>query len=346
MKITKYEKLIPENVAPYNAKRIEVYDKKNGKVVGNFGLQNLRFENLGQKLYSFGALSDVHLQYQTAQEDFQKALTYLNNAEDVAFICVCGDLTDNGEDADLETYVEYINTYSSNTPVYECTGNHEAYDTMIGFDRMKPYTGHDLYYIFVQGDDLFIMFGTQYYDTTGTVLKPFSHDSLQWLYEILEENRNKRVFLFQHYLRFDGSGKPYELAPTGDALSYCDEGTVFKSLTEHYKNVVWFHGHSHTKFACQEDCSYANYDRMFGCNSIHIPSLSVPKDYESNQYVTKYAESEGYVVDVYQNHIVLRGRDFAKGQFLPIATYKINTTIQEIAPNTYTDNTGIITIKK
>lgn len=342
MKTVKYESFITENVAPYDATAIGVYRKRTGKKVGSFLLQDLRLPFLGKKLYSFGALSDIHLQYSTAQSDFQKALTFLNETEDVDFTCICGDLTDNGEDADFETYVRYVNTYSPDTPVYECTGNHDAYDNMIGFDRMRPYTGHDLYYTFTQGDDLFIMFGTQYYDTTATVLKPFSQESLQWLYETLEANRNRRIFLFQHYLRFDGSGKPYSPNPTGDVLSYCNEGTVFKSLTEHYKNVIWFHGHSHTKFECQEDCKYANYDRKFGCHSVHIPSLAVPRDYENDAYVTKYAESEGYVVDVYPHHIVLRGRDFVKEEFLPIATYCLNTTLQTIEPNTFTDSTGII----
>ena len=332
MKISKYESLIPQNIAPYNATNIGIYSTKTDKRLGGFGLGNLRLPNLGQKLYSFGALADIHLQYQTAQEDFQRALTYLNETEDVLFTCICGDLTDNGEDSDFETYVEYVNTYSPNTPVYECTGNHDAYDNMIGFDKMFPYTGHDLYYTFTQGNDLFIMFGTQWYDTTGKVIEPFSRESLQWLSETLEANRNKRVFLFQHYLRFDGCGKPFDAPLTGKVLEYCDVGTDFMSLMEHYKNVVWFHGHSHTKFELQEGCSYANYDRMFGCHSVHIPSLAVPRDYAENaeSYLDKYAESEGYVVDVYEHHIILRGRDFAKGEFLPIAQYCIDTTLQTI----------------
>ena len=38
-----------------------------------------------------------------------------------------------------------------------------------------------------------------------------------------------------------------------------------------------------------------------------------------------YAGSEGYVVDVYDDYIILKGRDFIKNKFLPIATYKLNT---------------------
>ena len=112
---------------------------------------------------------------------------------------------------------------------------------------------------------------------------------------------------------------------------------------EHYPNIIWFHGHSHTAFDSQEDNDLANYDKKFGIHSIHIPSLSVPREYEASDYVSKYSESEGYVVDVYENGIHLLGRDFAKGEFLPIASYWLDTTLQTIAPNTYKDSTGTIT---
>jgi hypothetical protein len=294
---------------------------------------------VGKKLYSFGALSDIHLQYSTAQSDFQKALTYLNNTEDVTFTCICGDLTDNGEITDFQTYADYVNTYSPDTPVYEATGNHDVQTTRATFDFLQSYTGHNLYYSFTQGNDVFIMFGMAGWSAyTGEI---FSAESLQWLYETLEANREKRCIVFQHCLRFDGSGKPYPEAPTGDLLN-STKGSVFKSLMSHYPNVVWFHGHSHMKFDCQEDCSYANYDKMFGCHSIHIPSLAVPRDYANNAYEYKYAESEGYVVDMYENHIVLRGRDFVKGKFLPIATYCIDTRFEPVAANTFTDSTGTI----
>lgn len=338
--MAKYEKLISENKAPKNCNQIYVY---NGDVViGKVNAGRLKLENVGNKLYSFGALSDVHITYDTAQEDFQKALTYLNETEDVDFTCVCGDLTASGTDSEFQTYADYVNIYSPSTPVYEVTGNHDAHNRVMSLDSMKMFTGHDLYYSFTKGDDVFIMFGMTQANLNEAVETPFSVESLQWLYETLESNRNKRCFVFQHCLRFDGSGKPYSKNPTGNLLNNT-QGSVFLSLMEHYKNVIWFHGHSHMKFDCQEDCSYANYDNMYGCKSVHIPSLAVPRDYAQDSYVAMYSESEGYVVDVYENHIVLRGRDFVKEKFLPIATYCIETDLQEITEKSYTDSSGIIT---
>jgi hypothetical protein len=75
---------------------------------------------------------------------------------------------------------------------------------------------------------------------------------------------------------------------------------------------------------------------------VHIPSLCVPRDIIDGTLTNIYAESEGYVVDVYDDGIHLRGRDFVKGEFLPIASYWLDTTLQTIPEGTYTDTTGTI----
>lgn len=333
----KYSSLIKQNTAPNGVDKIGVYNAK-GVRIGKVNTGSLTLPDVGIKLYSFGAVADIHLQAETAQDDFKKALKFFNEIETVDFICICGDLSNSGIVSEHTPYTKIVAECSPNTEVYECTGNHDVHSVAGG--NISNITGHPLYYTFEQGDDLFIMFGM--YGWKGESGDTFTTEQLQWLYNTLEANRNKRCFVFQHCLRTDGSGKPYPGSPTGDLLNN-DEGNVFKALMEHYVNVVWFHGHSHMDFNSQEDCSYANYDRMFGCHSVHIPSLALPRDYKNNEYVNVFAESEGYVVDVYENHIVLRGRDFVAEKFLPIATYCIDTTLQTIDPNTFTDSSGVIT---
>lgn len=330
----KYESFIEQNTAPENVEYIGVYNSAGVKI-GKIKTGGLTLPDMGERLYSFGAVADIHLQAETAQDDFKKALTFFNETENVDFICVCGDLSNSGIVSEHTPYINLLNTYSPNTPVYECTGNHDVASVAGG--TIGTLTGNPLYYTFEWCEDLFIMFGM--YAQTGEV---FTAAQLQWLYEILEANRNKRCFIFQHCLRWDGSGKPYPGTPTGNLLN-CDKGEVFISLMEHYKNAVWFHGHSHMDFDSQEDCSYANYDRMHSCHSVHIPSLALPRDYKDSTYVNVFADSEGYVVDVYQNHVILRGRDFTMDKFLPIATYCIDTTPQTIEAGTFTDSTGTIT---
>ena len=69
----------------------------------------------------------------------------------------------------------------------------------------------------------------------------------------------------------------------------------------------------------------------------------MPRDIVGSALSNIYADSEGYVVDVYENGIHLRGRDFIKKEFLPIANYWLDTTLQNVPAGTYSDSTGTIT---
>lgn len=342
---------ISQNVASNNSFRIGVY-RKDGTKKGYIPLGSLVFPaDLGKKLYSFGALSDIHLYAGDADTDFKRALTYLTQSEKVDFTCICGDLTNFGRADEYEHYKEMVDTYSPDTPVYAIAGNHDATDAYNGgasaltldYNGITPYTGNPLYYTFTQGNDLFVMMGQRRWNYGYANDDLFSVEELQWLYDTLEANKDKRCFVFQHALRFDGCGRPYGGSPTGNLLSV-EQGQVFLSIVNHYPNVIWFHGHSHTCFDSQEDNDIANYDHNFGCHSVHIPSLATPKEYENSAYVGKTAESEGYVVDVYEHYIVLRGRDFVAEKFLPMATYCIDTSFTAVEANTFTDSTGIITV--
>ena len=327
-------KFIPQNIAPLGVKSIGVYNNGDTRV-GSIVLGKLKPKNPINKLYSFGAISDIHLQHSTGTEDFVRALNYLNNEEKVDFICISGDMGNVGTDAEWASYKNYVDTYSPNTTVHISAGNHDAgQGSGKTYEYPIQYTGKPLYYSFIQGDDVFIIFGMSLWGDP-----PFTNESLQWLYETLEANRNKRCFVFEHFMRFNGCGN-------ANGTYYADNlnntnGKVFLSLMEHYKNVLWFHGHSHTKFNVQEvmPSPIANYDRMFGCHSIHVPSLCVPRDKDMNVF---YEESEGYVVDVYKNGIHLRGRDFVAEKFLAIASYWIDTKLEEIEEKTYICSYGVI----
>jgi predicted phosphodiesterase len=340
----KYTHLIPENIAPTGAEKIGVYNN-NGEKIADIPLGKLTPPK-ASKLYSFCVLSDVHTTYDTANADFQRALTYVKNS-DCLFTCISGDLTSTGVESQLATYKSVVDTYSPTKPVYAIAGNHENYST-ISKNYLQNYTGHPLYYSFTQGNDVFIMlghYGGYAGDGIGWVAgEQFSDEELQWLYEMLEANRNKRCFVFIHVFPWGGSGNANGLHTTNNWTS--TKGNVFENIVRHYKNVVVFHGHSHLRFSLQKSDETANYSDARGYRSVHIPSLSVPRDLVDGSLTYVYAESEGYIVDVYEDFIILNGRDFidneADGHILPIATYKIDTRLVEVEANTFTDSTGTI----
>lgn len=336
--MSQYSDFIPENVAPVGVRRIGIYNAK-GNRVGQIPLGNLVNKEAGQKLYSFGVLSDIHIGESTANEDYTRALAWLSPKVD--FICECGDLIHGGADKSAAQIEEYKSCRASATvPVYAISGNHDgAYVSNIE-SVISTYSGNPLYYTVNHGNDVFIFAG----NVSSTTGQLFTKEELQWLYETLEANRNKRCFLFQHVRPNDGCGNALGIY-TYDVWGGTEQ-TVFESLLRHYKNIVFFHGHSHLKFYLQQYSDIANVENQFGCWSVHVPSLAVPRDTSSvvnPSIVNVYADSEGYVVDVYENGIHLRGRDFVKGVFLPIASYWLDTTLRTIPAGTYTDSTGTIT---
>lgn len=338
--MAKYKNFISENIAILGTRRIGVYDS-NGNRVGVIPLESLAPPDVSEKMYSFGAISDVHVTYTTGEADLMNTLKYFNAQTDVEFLCISGDLATTGVDSDLLKYKNIVDAYAQNLPIYVSAGNHDAYggdwvlrkDTIVS-TSMQTYTGNPLYYSFERGDDVFIFVGV----CDGT----FSATELQWLYETLEKYRNKRCFLFQHIFAFEGCGNVfglYSLNLTNNTMY-----SVFKNLLRHYSNIIWFHGHSHTKFHGQEFGAMANYDNVFGCHSVHIPSNAIPRtDADGdNVFQIEYQDSEGYIVDVYPDGIHLRGRDFVTGEFLPIASYWLDTKIKTIEANTFVDETGVI----
>ena len=354
---------IPQNVAPENARKVVICDG-NGKILCRCSLGHLAMPNLGTKKYSVGELSDTHTNtYSNAQDsytDLERAISWLsNNAE---MTCISGDLAHLRYDYDggLQKHKEIVDANKGDMEVYGIPGNHEHWDNNAAVvtltdAEIKEYTGYPMYYTVtnqptdeskrnyyssIVGEDVYIMCGY-----IGS--QQFNKVTMQWLYGILEENRNKRCFLFTHVPIDDAQH-------CGDALNVITfDGigsykTVFVNLLRHYHNVIWFHGHTHAMLEMQDYLQGlnpplpANYDFTDGVHSIHIPSTAISRDISSGSRDDVVTTSQGYLMDVYENHIVLKGRDFVKGEFIPIAHYCLDTTLQTIPAGTFKDSTGTI----
>ncbi|MBO5652779.1 MAG: metallophosphoesterase [Clostridia bacterium] len=318
-----YGGFLPENRAPAAATHIGVY-ASDGTRVGQVPLAHGFYQDAGEVLYRFGALSDVHIGYETAAEDLARAITHFVNEENVAFIGIAGDLTGAATDEQLALYRETVDGYAGSTPVYAVTGNHDTV-TFRGssvLDVLEEYTGQPLYYSFTHGDDVFLMMGV-YANQEGSL---FTEEELAWLAECLATNKDKRVFLFQHVRPEDTSGNAHGIYNYD--IWGGEEQTVFEELLAQNPNVIHFHGHSHLKLYLQEQVKNANYDGSDGYHSVHVPSVSVPRDGDETGADSReecYEESEGFLVEVYETGIRLRGYDFVAGKYLPIAEYFLFT---------------------
>lgn len=324
--MAQYEHLTPHNVALKDAVRIGVYDS-NDRKIGQIPLGNLRLKNTGEKLYTFGVLSDVHVNNKGGNSDthFAEAMEYLANSNDVEFICICGDLVDTGSDENHWNKYKYIiDTYSKGKPVYAATGNHESYSAYGPVYNTYGGLGLDVINTFMYGGDVFITLVCQRYGKVdGVEAQTYSVDNLKKMHEILETNRNRRCFVFQH-IKPDVGHLDYHIK---DIENSC---YLPLSIFQHYKNITVFHGHSHYSFNYQLS-GWVVYDESLGYRSVHVPT-------------TMNEVCECYVADVYENGVHLRGYRFERrtvatdfedgipndGQFVPCGSYWVNTELTDV----------------
>ena len=322
------------NIAPFDATRIVACDTNNN-IVSSLDMPQELSLSLGDKLYSVGLLSDIHIDGNgdgnnsdsgNSQSDFINALQYFNT-KSVDFICIDGDITYYGYDADYKAYKTLVNTYSNNIPIKAVRGNHECYvngsNNYDGGNTKFQENVNDLYYEYIYNNDVYLFCG-MYGESTST---PFSDEELTWLSNKLKEHKNKRVFLFVHYYYGD-VGNLNHIVSIHKPIS----NQTFINLITKYKNITYFSGHTHLCFNTQQHGKYNNIKSSGDiCNRVHIPSCSYPRksvDGTEGSYKNYGAGSEGYLMEVYENGILLKGINFETNKFLPIASYYLNTPIE------------------
>ena len=366
-------KFIPENIAPPDAKSLAIY--KGDTKLCDVDISRMKPSNLGNKLYSFGLIGDMHIGSSGHDIYLDDALTLFEN-QGCQFCTHAGDMTNIGlYSSNGELYTNQFAGYKTiidkhpNLPVYGICGNHESYNKSImeNLEELVEYTGTPLYYTMTSGtavnptanggnihnadvgDDVFIFIG----QPSGTpqafdgAYKSVWVAELDWLEATLEANKDRRCFVYEHLTLTDDAGNPMNIhnAFWGDL-----ESRLFDILS-HYKNVLVIHGHSHLDLSEQLNFSYANYTEKNGFKSIHAGApcggrITVDGVLQKNEGVNGCGQPTkrcGYIVNVYANHIVLKGYYFATGEYVPIAQYCIDTALQTIEANTFVDGTGTIT---
>ena len=329
-----YKHFIPQNTAPKGAKSIGVYEG-NGKKICSIPLGGLTPPN-GQKLYSFGLVSDIHLYplaavAWTPETKFDNALTAFEDAG-CSFCAHCGDMTQTGlynegdkttlAPAQLAKHKEICDKHS--IPVYGICGNHESYINPItnNLTELKTYTGTDIYYKVEHQNDVFIFCGQSASST------PMSDEACDFLSTTLAANSNKRCFVFIHPIWNDDSGDVNGLYSShgggGALLSSWNKGVQLKALLTQYPKAILFHGHTHFRFEEQEKDKTLNYTNKNSFHSVHVPSLSRLRTVDNGALSGTDSESQGYLVDVYEECVVLNGMDLIKNKLVPLGTLKID----------------------
>ncbi len=321
------------------------------------------------KEYSFQALSDVHIQHDDSywiysKEHFANALETAAD-RDVDFVAICGDQVNGYGYSSLEKewpmYLQIIADSSYTGPVYETNGNHEIKGDGGSLAQQKD---HDIYKIGsglnvttekMQNETYFeltapsgdhLIFMTLENSGAPNEYSEFSDAQLDWLEGLLNSYKNDghKVIIFQHALiKQYGAGDDLETPFYGGGLntSFADVQR-FIEILEANPDAIWFSGHSHTDFKYNYNISNMNGTT---CYSVHIPSTSSTTHPNlstgTNDYIMSPDSSQGYFVDVYADAVVLNGTDLVKNEIIPLYTYLVDYSGEELVKNTVDDEEDV-----
>lgn len=375
-----YDDFIKTNVAPYAASQIGVYNS-SGERVGSIPLGDFK-PAYGERLYRFGIISDVHNESDQSSEnqnDLRNALNFFNQREDIEFTCITGDLTQYSySSGDLTTemtlYQANLAAISNSTPVYPTTGNHDCPQSSdIDINTFKSYAGisdlftSDAVYSYevtkthntsegTTVTDHFLFLGMRRYEFTSST---YLDADITWLGNKLEAYKNDRCFIFTHMFFPDAAGNFQSIYPSGNWLSGTQLNNL-KTLRGNYPRAIWFSGHSHWKWYLQSGEPQANVWPTSNVGRttawcVHIPSCASPIDSSvcnsslSSTRVSMPGQSEGAIIDVYEDYVDIRAIEF-KGaddpdyvtRYLPIAQYRLYTAPEAGGSGGGTEEDGYI----
>ncbi len=351
----------PFTAIPEGAETVLAY--RCNILVGEAEIPEEKLADYGEKAYSFGALSDVHFnRYNGSLSGDDACLTFpnaLNFIEyfDVELVGISGDISADGERNAFEKYNAITSNYDF--PVYTCTGNHDVseYYELKNWqelmntgvygeskaDGVKDVAANGLDFVYAPDSlngDAFIFLSQFAWDYGEAHSRILTDEQLNWLEAQLEKYKDETVYLFFHtFLNnpvegeepkmgegnlLNNKGHHYNLAFT----SGCADEVRFRGMMDKYENVVYFNGHSHWAYDMQElnpNLNIADYDGEYA-TMVHLSSVSSPRRTQANLDDTTehyMRSSEGMIITVYEDKIVLTACDFLRGEMLSYATYVI-----------------------
>ncbi|MDR2292580.1 MAG: PQQ-binding-like beta-propeller repeat protein [Prevotellaceae bacterium] len=189
------------------------------------------------KPFKFAFFTDIHTGTATAEEDLMRCIEDVNSQNDIDFVIVNGDVTENGLNSELETVKYRLDRL--NKKYYAIAGNHETKWTESGHTRFAQLFG-DTKVTFKHKGIQFVGF------SSGPVLRMgdahVSPREINWLKNALQsmENIKQPIIIFTH-------------VPLIEPADQIDNGYEIADIIRKYNTRVILNGHYHHNRALDAD---------------------------------------------------------------------------------------------
>lgn len=262
-------------------------------------------ENPDTLVMSFAAVSDIHVEtnFPDSYRNYSDVLYGIKAGKDIDAVAYTGDNVMNGQL--LENFFFYMGLkfVKPSKENFVVVGNHDVGNGEGDYEKLRKdfiknnnnYIGNkidDMYYYRVVNGCYMIVLASE--DSEAQTFK-MSDAQYTWLEGVLKKAKadNAPTIILNHFpIRYLQDGH------TGEELA---------ALFNTYGVDLFIHGHIH------DDLGTDNFYNWNGINCINLPRVTE---------VTLYAAGDGVVVEIYENEILVRGRDFINGQWIDGLQYR------------------------
>jgi Icc protein len=304
------------------------------------GIPRFEPEDTGKKPnLQLAVISDTHIQ-SNKPRNTQKLTTALTDIKQIApnydAIAVGGDMTDRGfpEDYDLFNSIFHKNL-NPRAKQFMVMGNHEWFekngnttsnvtDQQLANRFKEKMNVPNIYYdkwingyhfITIAGEKSKATLMADNHKVSDADSAYISNEQFEWLEKTLalDTNPSKPIFLFLH--------QPITNTVYGSEFGAGFQDQKLLAMLKKYPQVILFSGHSHYPL---NDPKSIVEDGITMVNTSAI-AYTYTKDTGSNA-----TQSQGYIVNVYDNRIEFKAREFSTGTWIKTITIPLHPKTQPI----------------
>lgn len=294
--------------------------------------------SLGEPVAELQILSDIHINTADSHihnRHFATALAdILAISPDSIGIFVNGDIADHGQAAEYEALNRLIQGAGENLPpVYCAIGNHDLSGGGSAAAQIQQFltgtgnTSETVYFdTWIAGIHFIFLGGEQ-----PGAHADLSAAQLQWLESKLAENRdeNRPIFVFLHQGLMDTVAGTFEYQDWHGVV----QSAQLSAILAQYPEVILSSGHSH--WTLESAHTFKAFDDSLPTilNTASCAYLWDDSCIATNEGIVG---SEGWYVTVYEDTLVVRGRDYVNGLWIGSAQFimKLHEKAEETQPET------------
>ena len=275
-------------------------------------------ENPDELVMSMSVVSDVHIEKlnPTSFQYFYDILKNIKSGKDIDAVAYLGDNVMTAHFLENVFFYNAVKQVNPSDKQYVITGNHDLGNGAVSYNASyndfiannKLYLGNNIdktYYYKIVNGCYVIALASEDESAQGFHM---SDAQIEWMKGVLEEAKaaNAPIIVLCHFPIYEIAGED----SNGNPRDYRDLAWILNK----YDKVLYLYGHRHNELKPD------NFKNWHGVNVINLPRVTEYFDYEPG---------DGIVIEVYNDHYLVKGRDFVKGEWVDGLeyTYKFATPI-------------------